>query len=178
MLLLRPATLHDLPALHAIELSATELYYEEGFTPTQVDPRSEADMRLLLKYTTVLLALEDDQPIGYASFYARGPFLHLEEIAVRRDRQRRGCGSALAQQALAEAQADPQCTHLSLVTFSSARWAVEMYTRLGFHFLDSATPLPQIELLREIVEIEAAACLTCPPRVPMIREVRPAPAAT
>ena len=89
---------------------ATDLYYEEGFSPAQVDPRSEADMHLLLKYTTVLLACEDDEPVGYASFYTRGPFLHLEEIAVRRDRQRRGCGRALAQQVLAEARADPQCT--------------------------------------------------------------------
>ena len=75
-------------------------------SPAQVDPRSEADMHLLLKYTTVLLACEDDEPVGYASFYTRGPFLHLEEIAVRRDRQRRGCGRALAQQVLAEARAD------------------------------------------------------------------------
>jgi ribosomal protein S18 acetylase RimI-like enzyme len=173
MLLLRPATLHDLPALHAIERSATELYYEEGFSPAQVDPRSEADMRLLLKYTTVLLACEDDEPVGYASFYTRGPFLHLEEIAVRRDRQRRGCGRALAQQVLAEARADPQCTHLSLVTFSSARWAVAMYTNLGFRFLAPGEALPQSELLQEIVEIEVAACQTCPPRVPMILAVRP-----
>ena len=173
MLLLRPATLHDLSALHAIERSATELYYEEGFSPTQVDPRSDADMRLLLKYTTVLLACEHDEPVGYASSYTRGPFLHLEEIAVRRDRQRRGCGRALARQVLAEAKSDPQCTHVSLVTFSSAHWAVTMYSQLGFRFLDPGEVLPQIDLLREIVEIEAAACLTCPPRVPMILAIRP-----
>jgi len=178
MLLLRPATLHDLPALHAIERSATEMYYEEGFTPAQVDPRSEADMRLLLKYTTVLLACEDDHPIGYASFYARGPFLHLEEIAVRRDRQRRGCGRALAHQVIAEARSDLQCTHLSLVTFTSAHWAVNMYSHLGFRFLDPGEVLPHSELLREIVEIEAAACLTCPPRVPMILAIRVPAAAT
>jgi ribosomal protein S18 acetylase RimI-like enzyme len=175
MLLLRPATLHDLPALHDIERSATELYYEGGFSPTHVCPRSEADMRLLLKYTTVLLASEDDQPIGYASYYDRGPFMHLEEIAVRRDRQRRGCGRALALQALAAAQADPQCTHLSLVTYTGASWAVELYTGLGFVFLDPADPLPNRDLLQEIVDIEAAAGLACGPhgpRVPMIRPVR------
>lgn len=179
MLLLRPATLHDLPALYAIECSATELYYEAGFTPTQVGSRSEDDVRLLLKYTTVLVACEDDIPVGYASYYARGPFLHLEEIAVLRDRQRRGIGRALAEQALAEARADPQCTHLSLVTFADARWAVALYTRLGFRFLAADDDLPKIDLLRELVEIEAAACQACAPRVPMIFKVRdPRPATT
>ncbi len=175
MLLLRPATLHDLPALHAIERSATELYYEGGFSPSHVDSRSEADMRQLLKYTTVLLASAADQPVGYASYYARGPFLHLEEIAVRREHQRRGCGRALALQALAAAQADPQCTHLSLVTYTGADWAVGLYSGLGFRFLDPADPLPNRELLREILDIEAAAGLHCGhhgARVPMIRPVR------
>lgn len=177
MLLLRPATLHDLAALHDIERSATELYYEAGFSPTHVDPRSEAEMRLLLKYTSVLLACDDDEPIGYASYYTRGPFLHLEEIAVRRDRQRRGCGRALALQALAAAQDDPQCTHLSLVTFERALWAVELYSRLGFEFLAPDRPIPQIELLQEIVALEAADGRVSEVRVPMIRAVRREPAA-
>lgn len=177
MLLLRPATLHDLRALHDIERSATELYYEAGFSPAHVDPRSEAEMRQLLKYTHVLLACDGDEPIGYASYYARGPFLHLEEIAVRRDRQRRGCGRALAMQVLVAAQDDPQCTHLSLVTFTRARWAVELYSRLGFRFLADDEAIPQLALLQEIVEIETAAGQASEARVPMIRAVRPEPAA-
>lgn len=156
-MLLRPATLHDLPALHTIERSATEVYYEAGFSPSHVGPRSEPEVRQLLKYTTVLVACLDDQPVGYASYYARGPFLHLEEIAVHRDHQRRGIGLALANQALAAAQADPQCTHLSLVAYRRARWAIDLYTRLGFTFLDPAALPPQAELLQEIVDIEAAA---------------------
>ena len=56
--MLRPATCHDLPLLHAIERSATELYYEAGFSPAHVHPRGEDDMRHLLKYTTLL-------PVGF-----------------------------------------------------------------------------------------------------------------
>jgi ribosomal protein S18 acetylase RimI-like enzyme len=176
MLLLRPATPHDLAALHAIERSATELYYEAGFARTAIDPRSPADVRLLLKYTTVLLACDGDDAIGYVSYHARGPFLHLEEIAVRRDRQRRGCGLALAQQYLAAAQADPQCSHLSLLTFVEARWAVNLYTRLGFQFLAPDADLPQLGLLRELVALESCALeagRTHPPeaRMPMVRPV-------
>ena len=172
MLLLRPATPHDLPALHAIERSATELYYDAGFARTAIDARSEADMRLLLRYTTMLLASEGDLPIGYISYYARGPFLHLEEIAVRRDHQRRGCGRALALQYLDAAQVDPQCTHLSLVTYPRACWAVELYSRLGFRFLAPDLDLPHIDLLRELIELEAgAAGPASEARVAMVRPV-------
>ncbi|MBL8974866.1 MAG: hypothetical protein JNK56_29990, partial [Myxococcales bacterium] len=65
-MLLRPATLHDLPALHTIERSATEVYYDAGFAPTHVSPRSDPELRQLLKYTTVLVACDDHHPVGYA----------------------------------------------------------------------------------------------------------------
>lgn len=169
MLLLRPATAHDLPDLRAIERSATALYYEAGFSPDAIRPRDDDDMRDLLRQTTVLLARIDDEPIGYVSYYPRGPYLHLEEIAVRRDRQRRGCGALLAGQVLAAAEADPQCTHLSLVAFSRAAWAVGLYHRLGFVRL-GARPghLPHSELLRELLPDDA-------PGEPRQIMVRPAP---
>jgi len=156
-MLLRPATSHDLDALHAIERSATELYYDAGFARTAIDPRSLDDVRQLLRHTTVLLACDGDDAIGYISYYARGPFLHLEEIAVRRDRQRRGCGLALARQYLAAAEADPQCSHLSLIAFVHARWAVGLYTRLGFAFLAPDAALPHIDLLHELMAAEPGA---------------------
>lgn len=167
-MLLRTANCHDLPALHVIERSATELYYEAGFSRAHVDPRSEADMRHLLKYTTVLVAVDADEPVAYASYYARGPFLHLEEIAVRRDRQRRGLGRALAAQVLQAAADDPQCTHLSLVAFTRAPWAIGLYASLGFEFLaEDAADLPHVELLHEIAALEATA--PGEPRAVMVR---------
>jgi ribosomal protein S18 acetylase RimI-like enzyme len=176
MLLIRPATLHDLDALHAIERSATELYYEAGFPRGAIEPRSADDVRQLLRYTTVLLACDGDQPIGYVSYHARGPFLHLEEIAVHRDHQRRGCGLALARQYLAAAQADPQCSHLSLLAFVDAHWAVNLYTRLGFQVLaqdsEQDAELPQIDLLRELLAHECGATRTpAEARQAMIRSV-------
>ena len=181
MLLIRPATPHDLDALNAIERSSTELYYEAGFPRTAIEPRSADGVRLLLKYTVVLLACDEhDDAIGYVSYHARGPFLHLEEIAVHRDRQRRGCGLALAQQYLAAAETDPQCSHLSLMAFVEARWAVNLYTRLGFQFLEPDAELPQIDLLRELAALESSAARGAPEaRMPMIRPVgerrQPAP---
>lgn len=166
-MLIRPATCRDLPALHAIERSATELYYEAGFSPAHVDPRGEADMRHLLQYTTVLVACDDDQPVGYASYYARGPFLHLEEIAVHRDHRRRGIGRALAAQVLRAAHDDPQTTHLSLVAFAHAAWALGLYRSLGFEPLASQHGLPHVELLHEFVELAAAVPAT--PRIVMVR---------
>lgn len=152
MLVLCPATAHDLPALQAIERAATDLYYEAGFSRQAIVPRSDADMRALLGQTTTLLARDGDDPIGYVSYYPRGPYLHLEEIAVRRDRQRRGSGRLLAGQVLAAAGADPQCSHLSLVVFTRAHWALGLYTSLGFRPLAAAQqPLPHPDLLAELL---------------------------
>lgn len=158
MLVIRPATPHDLPALRAIEQSATDLYYDAGFSRSAIVPRDDAAMRHLLRYTTVLLARDDDDALGYVSFYPRGPFLHLEEIAVRRDHQRRGCGRRLAAQVLASAESDPQCSHVSLVAFVRAAWALGLYSSLGFRRLvEVEDPLPRAELLHELLAEPAPA---------------------
>lgn len=151
MLVISPATAHDLPALRVIEQSATDLYYAAGFSRAAITPRGDEDIRALLGQTTLLLAREGDDAIGYVSYYPRGPYLHLEEIAVRRDRQRRGCGRQLAAQVLAAAVADPQCTHLSLVAFTRAAWAIALYTSLGFRPLGAWPSLPHPELLAELL---------------------------
>ncbi|MFZ6178709.1 GNAT family N-acetyltransferase [Nannocystis pusilla] len=157
MLVLSPATAHDLAALQVIERSATDLYYEAGFSRLAIRPRGDDDMRALLGQTTILLARDGDDAIGYVSYYPRGPYMHLEEIAVRRDRQRRGSGRQLADQVLAAARADPQCSHLSLVAFCRAPWALRLYDRLGFRPLVALPgPLPHAELLTELLP-EAAA---------------------
>lgn len=170
MFILRPATAHDLPALQAIEQSATSLYYDAGFSPTTLVARDDADLRDLLRETSVLIARDDDDPIGYVSSYPTGPYLHLEEIAVRRDRQRRGCGRRLAEQVLAAAEADPQCSHVSLVVFSRATWAVRLYEALGFRRLaDLPGPLPCAAALRELLPPDPAG----EPREIMLKPVRP-----
>lgn len=131
-LTISPARSRDLPDLTAIERSATELYYEAGFSRARVLPRDEDNLRALLSLTTTLLAREGEEPIGYVSYYPRGPFMVIEELGVRRDRQRRGCGRALAQQVLAAAGADPQCEYVALVAYCRAAWGLGLYERLGF----------------------------------------------
>lgn len=169
MLVLSPATAHDLPSLQAIEQSATELYYAAGFSRERIVPRSDAEMKALLGQTTLLIARDGDDAIGYVSYYPRGPYLHLEEIAVRRDRQRRGGGRLLARQVLAAAEDDPQCTHLSLVAFTRASWAIGLYKSLGFVRLAEAPgPLPHSELLFELLQGDEE---DCEPRQIMVRPV-------
>lgn len=168
MLVLSPATAHDLPSLRAIEQSATELYYSAGFSRDRIAPRSDDEMKALLGQTTLLIARDGDEAVGYVSFYPRGPYLHLEEIAVRGDRQRRGNGRLLAGQLLAAAADDPQCTHLSLVAFVRAPWAIRLYESLGFVRLADAGPLPHTELLYELLAGDGA---DCEPRQIMVRPV-------
>lgn len=170
MLVLSPATAHDLPALQEIERSATDLYYEAGFSRAAIVARGLADMRALIGQTTLLLARDGDEAIGYVSYYPRGPYMHLEEIAVRRDRQGRGSGRLLAEQVLAAARADPQCSHLSLVAFCRAAWALRLYDRLGFRSLAALPdPLPHAELLAELLAEAAPG----EPRQVMVMPVGP-----
>ncbi len=51
-----------------------------------------------------LVALEGDGVIGYAGLSVSGPEAWVQNIAVRRDRQRRGTGRALLTALLAEAE--------------------------------------------------------------------------
>lgn len=146
-----PARPRDLPDLTAIERSATELYYEAGFSRARVLPRDQDNLRALLSLTTTLIAREGEEAIGYVSYYPRGPFLVIEEIGVRRDRQRRGCGRALAQQALEAASADPQCESVALVAYRHAAWGLGLYHRLGFRRLGEVRLAPEAaSLLSEI----------------------------
>jgi ribosomal protein S18 acetylase RimI-like enzyme len=84
-----------MPTLVAVDLSATTRYYEAGFAESLVPPRAEPDLRELLDGTRLFVADEGDDILGYVSFYATGPYLHLEEIGVRREAQGRGVGTAL-----------------------------------------------------------------------------------
>jgi hypothetical protein len=64
---LRAAIADDLPDLVDVEASATTRYYEAGFDPSLVQPRSELDLGELLADTVVYVAEDeaDDSVAGY-----------------------------------------------------------------------------------------------------------------
>src|SRR4051794_24830665 len=149
-MLIRSATADDFTRLVEVDRSATSRYYDAGFSMQDVPPRSEEDLREVLADTCLYVA-DDDQVVGYVSFYQTGPFMHLEELAVARAAQGRGVGTQLLNVYVDRARQASGCTHLSLVAFREARWALTLYERLGFRVAEESDwqSLPQPQRLVE-----------------------------
>ena len=158
---IRQAQFDDLAVLLAIERSATSLYEGSHFPRGLVRPRSESDLHRLLTTTSLCIAQEAAQPVGYVSFYPVGPYLHLEELAVARAAQGQGIGTRLLTRYL---NIPGPHTHFSLIAFRAAAWAVRLYAADGFTVAD---PAPQP--LAEILEAETAAGLDPALRQLMLR---------
>jgi GNAT superfamily N-acetyltransferase len=105
--------------------------------------------------------------IGYAIALWLGRDLHLDEIDVHPDHQRRGVGRALIDTLRAHAEAHG-ARRLTLTTFRFVAWNMPWYVRLGFVPLEeSALPAE----LRAIHEAEIAQGLARERRVAMALEL-------
>jgi len=78
-----------------------------------------------------VVALEDDDVVGYAGVSILPPDSDLQTIAVRADRQGRGVASALLATVLAEAGARGS-SHMILEVRADNSRAIELYNREGF----------------------------------------------
>ena len=79
----------------------------------------------------IWVATHRETPIGFAYCEVFGDELHLWEIAVRLDDQKRGAGTALVAAVVAEARARG-LRAVTLTTFREIPWNGLFYARLGF----------------------------------------------
>jgi GNAT superfamily N-acetyltransferase len=91
------------------------------------------------------LLIAGDPPVGFAHVLeldAEGPgpatLVHLEQLAVRPEAQRRGTGSALVRAAMTRAREEGH-DRLSLCTFARVPWNAPFYQRLGFTVVERPT---------------------------------------
>ncbi len=97
-----------------------------------------------------------DQPIGFLIAAETDADLHILELSVAAEHQRRGAGRALMAAARQEAKVRAKQA-LTLTTFSTVPWNAPFYARLGYGALTFAeTPAH----LRETLAAEAAHGLT------------------
>lgn len=80
---------------------------------------------------------EDDRPVAFLVAEDERPDLHIEEIAVRHDRQKQGLGRALIEQAIGTARAKGYRA-VTLTTFREVPWNAPFYRKLGFETLEAA----------------------------------------
>ncbi|OYD81969.1 GNAT family N-acetyltransferase [Azospirillum brasilense] len=138
MTIIRPTNDCDVPALPEIERSSGEVFRRwKGLEwIADDDVQSEEQHRALIANGIAFVA--DLEGYGVAAFLngeVTPDALHIWQLAVHRDQQRRGIGRKLIEAAQQYAT-DHGINSLSLTTFRNVPWNEPYYQRLGFVTLD------------------------------------------
>jgi len=170
-IVVRGATLDDVPAMQAAELEAGERfreiddpriarcadappYWTEGLETAIADHRS-------------WVALDDAGAIiGFAVAWVVDGEGHLDELAVVPTHGRRGVGRALVD-AVVEWTAAQQLPSITLTTFRDVPWNCPYYEKLGFEVVSTLTPA-----LQHLIDEQATWGLEPELRVVMRRSLR------
>lgn len=141
-MLIRPARLRDAADLPAIEKSAAQLYGNAaGLAWLANGPliaQAEHESRILQQ--SVWVAEADNGILtGFISTEIFGTELHLWELSVHADWQRRGIATLLIDSAYRHAITQG-LSALTLTTFSDLAWCAPAYAKRGFEQLPQPGP--------------------------------------
>ncbi len=131
---IRVAALADASVLPPVEFSASRSFLtipDLAWLPDGDDMPVEAHQRYIAQGTEWVAVNENLEPVGFLAAEIVNRDLHLWELAVREDLQRRGIGRQL----ICVAEVFAQQRHLeslTLTTFSHVPWNAPWYSRLGF----------------------------------------------
>ena len=128
------------------------------------DTQSEEQHRYLIANGVVFVAeLQSYGIIAFLNAEETPDALHIWQIAVHRDHQRRGIGQKLIE-AAQQFAADHGINALTLTTFKEVPWNEPYYQRLGFITLDWEAIGPR---LRSVLNAERQAGLPAAQRCAM-----------
>ncbi|RZV31242.1 MAG: N-acetyltransferase [Sphingomonadaceae bacterium] len=164
---LRLARPDDALAWPAIERAAGEMFRDDpGLSEIDFDKsRDASDLRGLIRKGHCLAAHLGERPIG---FLATEPFrreLHIWEVSVHPDGQRKGIGAGLIRACMVDAR-NSGFVALTLTTFRDIEWNGPFYQRLGF---EEVTALDAHPRLASELALEADNGLPAERRCAMIR---------
>lgn len=149
MIRIRLAQLDDIPALPGIERSAGEAFRDTPHAWVADDEVTEAEAYPpLIAQAGVRVAELDGVRAGFVLTEVIGDELHVWELAVGRDHQRRGVGASLMA-AAGEAARACGCRAVTLTTFRSVPFNAPFYARLGFTIDEAPSPRLAAILARE-----------------------------
>lgn len=155
MITFRLAHEADAAALPDIEQSAGEAYRDIAELAWIADDDNQTVERYeqLISQDTSWVAIgHDGRPVAFLSAEILDDTLHVWELAVRLDWQRKGIGRALLEEAIADANRRGLIA-LSLTTFRDVIWNAPFYQKLGFRILEDAEVG---ERLRGVLRCEVA----------------------
>lgn len=162
---IRPATRDDFPTLRAIELAAFETLRAAGAASGEPTASDAEDLGKYLEHRLLYAAsLPEAEIAGWCGGYEIEGWLHVAEIDVHPDWQRKGIGRRLMQRLLDEARTRV----LKGGTLTTDRWAAfnaPFYLSLGFRFVHPQDATPNLQL---VLDEEAAAGLNPGRRVAMV----------
>ncbi|MFG2648503.1 GNAT family N-acetyltransferase [Streptomyces sp. NPDC048436] len=175
-MLIRPATLAELPALQDIERAAGHPFRALGMAEIADDEPPTLDLLEGFRRTgRAWVAVEagagqaaesDGAPVAYLISEPVDGAEHIEQVSVHPRAAHRRIGQALIEDLARRARAEGRIA-LTLTTFADVPWNAPYYARIGFRALGAAELGPG---LRRIRAHEAAIGLDRWPRVAMRRE--------
>ena len=143
--MIRLAKASDLPAVHAVELSAATL-----FVGTHMDfaanhaPNVPPDLLTAIARQLMWVAVTNAEVIGFVFAEPTPDGLYIRELAVAAAAQRQGHGKSLMATTIATARqrGDPR---LLLTTDRTLAWNGPFYTRLGFRITEGDAIPPEAQ---------------------------------
>ena len=132
----RPASIADIPAIVAVELSASALFTNTHMDWAVGEVSTPEELAAPIEHGHVWVAEHDHEIAGYLCAEPMGDQFHIEEVSVAAAYQRRGIGRLLID-ALADEARRQGFGALSLTTDRTLPWNAPYYERLGFRTLTS-----------------------------------------
>src|ERR1700692_154025 len=144
MLLIRPATINDVPLLRTMIRELAEFERALNLCVMEEADLTRDGFAANPKFRT-LIAEWDGQSAGYALFFGyysswTGPGLFLEDLFVREQFRKRGIGKALLA-SVAGIALQENCYGVHWEVLDENKKAIQMYKTLGAEFRDEWRPV-------------------------------------
>ncbi|MHC2364178.1 GNAT family N-acetyltransferase [Rhizobium leguminosarum] len=163
-MLIRSATSSDFNALRSIELASFETLRHAGAVSGAPSASSDEELQCYLDHGLLYVACDQSgAAVGYCGGYVAETFVHIGEMDVHPDSQRKGLGRKLLMTLIDQGRAR-KLDGATLTTDRLAPFNAPFYTSLGFQLLEREAAPPR---LRKILEAEVEKGLDARRRVAM-----------
>ncbi|MBI5960003.1 MAG: GNAT family N-acetyltransferase [Chloroflexi bacterium] len=166
----RRAVPADLPHLPEIERCAARLFIDYGFSEDDLQHVTSVEEHAQAQQSGCLWIAADQHeiPAAFIKVSSFDDFVHINEVDVHPDHQRRGLGAALIEAVCAWA-ASTGTRAVTLTTEREIPWNAPYYARLGFRIVPPEEQSPDLHILFEHEAVLSNRSLEN--RVAMIREL-------